>query len=197
MFRYFEAPESEMSLLLASPTSCRFCGETKQCFELADNSGAGCFSCLRDGRFGFFHTTEAGFVDESGLHVDYSDDESDEEPRVFVVSPEGVTSQERNPHPTKSTRPTVSTEAVQELWRTPDFPTWNEVAWPVHCQEFMTFLGEWTSLDFSGRDQFLGMTDSEYHALWPQEDHSPEWGVTYFAFRCPACRRYQGVVDFS
>jgi len=180
-FRYFEGPESEMHGLLETPGICSLCGREDRCFELQDSPQIGCVQCLHEGRFGFFHVTEAGYVVDGTL-IHSFDDEPPE-----ALSPDEI----------------VAAESVRELWRTPDFPTWNEVAWPVCCRDFMVFLGEWKPADFkqqgapSPRDLFLAMTDPECHALWPPDQDPEDWWVTCFAFRCPVCGGLVGKVDYS
>jgi uncharacterized protein CbrC (UPF0167 family) len=185
-FRYFEGPETEMHGLLEEPAECSFCGREDRCFEIQDSLEIGCLQCLREGRFGFFHVTEAGYIIEGKL-IHSIDDELPE-----TADPEDG----------------VSPESVQELWRTPDFPTWNEVEWPVHCRDFMVFLGEWKPADFkqsagtaasatAPRDLFLAMTDPSCHGLWPEDKDPEDWWVTCFAFRCPVCGELAAKVDYS
>lgn len=180
-FRYFEGPESEMHGLLETAEECPLCGREDRCFEIEDGPQTGCVQCLREGRFGFFHVTEAGYVVDGKLIHSI-----DEDPPEHVSAEDGV-----------------GDESVAELWRTPDFPTWNEVAWPVCCRDFMVFLGEWKPADFkqqgapSPRDLFLAMTDPEYHGLWPPDQDPDDWWVTCFAFRCASCGELAGKLDFS
>jgi uncharacterized protein CbrC (UPF0167 family) len=180
-FRYFEGPESEMHGLLETPQECPFCGREDRCFEIEDGPQTGCVRCLREGRFGFFHVTEAGYVVDGKLIHSI-----DEDPPETAALDDGV-----------------PPESVAELWRTPDFPTWNEVAWPVCCRDFMVFLGEWKPADFkqqgapSPRDLFLAMTDPDCHELWPTGLDPDDWLVTCFVFRCPVCGELAGKVDFS
>lgn len=180
-FRYFEAPESEMHGLLDEPATCSFCGSEDRCFELQDSNEIGCAQCLHEGHFGFFHVTEAGYIVEGKLIHSFDD----EPPETF------------------SADEIVPPESVEELWRTPDFPTWNEVEWPVCCRDFMVFLGEWKPADFkqqgapAPRDLFLAMTDPDCHGLWPPDQDPEDWWVTLFAFRCAGCGKLVGKIDYS
>jgi hypothetical protein len=78
MFRYFAGPQQDMAALSRSETACSLCGEVGPCFQLEfalcpklvdeqKKSALGCFSCLRGGRFEFWHDTEIGLLDENGL----------------------------------------------------------------------------------------------------------------------------------
>lgn len=180
-FRYFEGPESEMHGLLETPQECSFCGDEDRCFHLQESDQLGCVACLAEGRFGFFHVTEAGYVIEGKLIHSLDEEIPETEKPEEIVSP----------------------QSVAELWRTPDFPTWNEVEWPVHCRDFMVFLGEWKPEDFkrhgapSPRDLFLAMTEPECHGLWPADTEPEDWWVTCFAFRCPVCGELTSKIDYS
>ncbi len=213
-FRLFEAPESEMRGLLDGDRTCSLCGKTGRCFDLgtADSdsledpdlrsavgclrSGVGCFSCLREGRFEFFHITSAGYLAASGLEH-YGPPPEDEE--VVIVSSSGKPVDIKSAEPQQ--HPTIEAASIVELRRTPDFPTWNEVAWPHHCGEFMIFLGPWQPRDFNhrangnGHDLFIGSIHPEYRILWP-EDSSSEWGVCCFVFKCTKCGQLNTCVDY-
>jgi uncharacterized protein CbrC (UPF0167 family) len=116
--------------------------------------------------------------------------------RIFAVAPDGSAS--REDAISAPERKLVTPEAVRELWRTPSFPTWNEVDWPIHCHEFMTYLGEWQPAEFKSREQFAEMTEPGFHQLWPPQNVRPgDWAVTYHASRCPTCGTQSGEVDFS
>ena len=207
-FKLFEAPESEMRGLLDGDRTCSLCGNTGRCFELgtADpdslpekhlRSGVGCYSCLREGRFEFFHITAAGYLGASGLEH-YGPPPEEEE--VVIVSPSGKPIDVKRAEPQQ--RHSISEEAIVELRRTPDFPTWNEVDWPVHCGGFMIFLGPWQPRDFNnhasraGRELFCSSVDPDNRDLWP-EDSSSEWGVCCFVFKCTSCGQLTTCVDYS
>jgi hypothetical protein len=208
-FRYFEAPESEMAALLPGTRRCDLCGADGRCFDLervmrqVESEGtAGCMSCLQAGRFGFFHVTEAGYLDRNGLTW-YEDDEPEVPVRTFVVEPGGATAPVSAGAPARE-QVTVRPEAVEELRRTPDFPTWNEVAWPVHCGDFMVYLGTWHPRDVrtaagaqgrKAREVFVDMTDPTNERLW--SDDAEDWAITFHAFRCTTCRTLRGTIDLD
>jgi len=206
-FRYFHAPESEMAGLLDGTHTCGLCGVTARCFNLQRALGSkrllpatrGCMTCLQNGRFGFFHVTEVGYLDENGLT--WYGEPPMTPARVFIASAAGVQAQPCTPEPVAVSPP--SEEAIEELRRTPQFSTWNEVSWPVHCRDFMTFLGSWQPTDvakhadlekMSSRDFFNTMVEPEERDLWRQTE---EWGMNFLAFRCTACRQYRGIIDLD
>jgi len=208
-FKYWEAPESEVAGLFPGVRSCDLCGQESRCFDLARaiqptgaSASAGCTACLRLGRFGFFHITTMGYLDEQGLTW-YGDDEPEEETREFVVDASGTATStvvERLISP----RTEVPQEAVEELRRTPDFPTWNEVSWPLHCSDFMIYLGTWQPRDVrraaaerhrSPSEVFAEMVEAGEERLWLENED--EWSITFHAFRCVTCRALKGAVDLD
>ncbi len=210
-FRYFRAPESEMSALLPGERVCSLCSQRGRCFSLdyvisaelseEERSGKiGCYDCLRRDRFGFMHGTEVGLITEEGL---LSHSEPDDSPRrVFVVASDGAAIADTAPlvQPPNSH---VTDEAVAELRRTPGFATWQEVVWPVHCDGFMAYLGIWGPEDFEqaapegeGRQLFLEMVDPSFHPAWP-EDGNPDFGQNFVAFECLHCQARTAIFDID
>lgn len=209
-FRYFRAPEAEMGFLPGSRV-CSLCGQPGRCLpldgvnisELSEEERKdkiGCYDCLRRDRFGFSHDTEVGLIVADGL---VSDDEQDDAPtRVFVVATGGETVADAAPlvYPPA---PHISEEAVAELRQTPSFSTWQEVVWPVHCDDFMAYLGIWGPEDFaeaapeeSGRTLFLDMVDSFFHNRWPAES-VPRFGQNFVAFQCLHCQARTATHDID
>ena len=199
-FRYFRAPESEMDLLPGSRV-CSLCGQPGRCFPL-DNAPAtaGCVDCLRLGRFGFSHDTEVGLITEEGF---IPHDEPDDSPRrVFIVANSGEAEVGSAPH-LHPPKPHVTEEAIAELRRTPSFSTWQEVRWPVHCEDFMAYLGIWGPEEFvkaapegEGRRLFLDMVQPLRHRSWP-EDGEPRFGQNFVAFQCLHCQTRTGIWDID
>ncbi len=145
-FRYFRGPEDDMGLLPYIRT-CSLCGQPGQCFSLDNVTSrelseeerqgkVGCYDCLRRDRFGFAHDTEVGIITEDGLLA--FDEPEDEPRRVFVVAGDGTVAD--NMPLVNPPQPRVSDEAVAELRRTPSFSSWQDISWPVHCDDFMAYL---------------------------------------------------------
>jgi len=210
-FRYFRAPESEMSALMPGERICSLCGQSGRCFpldyvissELSEEERRGkigCYDCLRRDRFGFMHGTEVGLITEEGI-LPHS--EPDDLPRrVFVVASDGEAVADSAPlvQPPNSR---VTEAAVAELRRTPGFGTWQEIIWPVHCDDFMAYLGIWGPEDFDraapageGRQLFLDMVDSSYYSGWP-EDGNPHFGPNFVAFQCLHCSFRSATFDID
>jgi hypothetical protein len=145
-FRHFRGPEDDMGLLPYIRT-CSLCGQPGRCFALdhvissemseQERQGkVGCIDCLRRDRFGFVHDTDVGMITEDGL---LTFGELDDKPkRVFVVGDDGQTIADIVPL-VSPPQPHVPKEAIAELRRTPSFSSWQEISWPVHCNDFMAY----------------------------------------------------------
>jgi uncharacterized protein CbrC (UPF0167 family) len=190
-FKYFRGPQGEMAHLCAEPIGCIFCGRVGPCFRLEvaicptlnedqRANAHGCFSCLKAGRFKYWHDTEIGVLDDNGLTHVYNHNKKP--PAGFPRT------------------------ALTELRRTPQIATWQQELWLVHCNDFMAYVGTWTPEDFysnapdgDGRALFLRMTD-RYNHLWDSslregEKRLVSWHATYYAFRCLHCRELRGNWD--
>ena len=180
-----------MSALCADEKICTLCNELGTCFRLeyaicptqSDTHKAdayGCLSCLRSGRFQFWHDTEIGVLDNNGLKHVYK---------------------HNKPPPLNFPR-----AAFTELRRTPQIVTWQQELWLTHCNDFMAYIGTWEPKDFyanaldgNGRALFLKMTE-EYNHLWDSslregEERLTTWHATYYAFRCLHCGELRGNWD--
>jgi hypothetical protein len=189
-FEYFQGPEAEMAMLVGDRV-CSLCGRGGQTFSLefticpelsesARGDKVGCVSCLKAGRFEFWHDTEVGLLDESGLKHVYRHNQ--EPPADF---------------PQRS---------LVELRRTPQIVTWQQEIWLTHCRDFMIYQGTWEPADFyandpdgDGRALFVQMT-TEYSNLWddsvgPSEPRLESWHATYYVFRCRQCGALRGNWD--
>jgi len=191
-FKYFKAPINEMSDLLDKQGQCSICGKTDFCFELdytitnefSDENKEGkigCYSCLREGKFEFWHDTEYGMLDENGLQKVYNHNQD-------------------NP-------PAISSGILTELRRTPRLLSWQQELWLTHCNDFMIYNGTWTPKDFyknskegDGRGLFMSMTDKELNHLWDEslqegQTKLEEWYPTYYVFECTHCGKLRGNWD--
>ena len=190
-FKYFRGPEEDMSDLVDGAVACSICGAEDRCFELdysitnefddEEKEGkVGCINCLKAGLFEFWHDTEFGFLDESGLSKVYSHN--------------------------MSAPPVISPLILEELKRTPRIITWQQTPWLTHCGDFMIYKGTWEPKDFynnssdgDGRKLFMDMT-SEYQNLWDDslsegEAVLDEWYATYYVFECAHCGKLRGNWD--
>src|SRR6185436_18554497 len=79
-FEYFQGPASDMSSLCKGEKACGICKRVSQCFELnraiicseeASEVSFGCWECLANGKFEFWHDTDVGMLDEKGLTIIY------------------------------------------------------------------------------------------------------------------------------
>ena len=189
-FEYFHGPERDMAMRVGQRV-CSLCAREGMAFSLefaicpelpedARHDKAGCTTCLKAGRFEFWHDTEIGMLDENGLRHIYNHNR--EPPADF---PEG---------------------ALVGLRHTPRIVTWQQELWLTHCRDFMIYLGTWEPVDFyanaphgDGRALFIQMT-SEYPHLWddsllPGEPKLEAWHATYYVFRCRHCGLLRGNWD--
>lgn len=189
-FEYFQGPEHDMAILSGNRV-CSLCAREGTTFSLEfticpnvpENARAdkvGCVSCLKAGRFEFWHDTEIGLLDENGLQHVYN----------------------HNQEPP----PDFPRHALVELRRTPQIATWQQEIWLTHCLDFMVYLGTWEPADFysnapdgDGRALFIRMT-SKYAHLWdgslrPDESKLESWYATYYVFRCRHCGVLRGNWD--
>lgn len=192
MFKYFQGPQEDMAALSDEASACSLCGGPGPCLRLEEaletgitpeqkESAVGCFSCLQAGRFEFWHDTEIGLLDERGLTHVYIHNQTP--PSDFPAS------------------------ALVELRRTPQFFTWQQALWLVHCNDFMAYAGTWGPSDFNanapngaGRELFLEMTSEDLQHLWDESlpEHGTElesWYATYYVFRCLHCGKLRGNWD--
>jgi uncharacterized protein CbrC (UPF0167 family) len=144
-------------------------------------TAVGCYSCLRSGRFEFWHDTEIGLLDENGLSHVYNHNKA---------VPDGF-----------------PTAAMVELRRTPQVVTWQQELWLTHCNDFMQYIGTWEPKDFyanatngDGRALFFEMTDDDYRHLWdasltPGRSRLDSWYATYYTFHCLHCGKLRGNWD--
>ena len=184
MFRYFCGPQNEMSALAEGDGHCALCGQRGRCFRLEyalcpsltaaeKKSALGCFKCLQNGHFEFWHDTDIGMLDENSLRHVYNHNKP--QPLDFPAS------------------------ALVELRRTPQIVTWQQELWLTHCNDFMAYMGTWEPKDFyanapggDGRALFMEMTDKDYRHLWdvslsPGAARLEGWHATFYAFRCLHC----------
>jgi uncharacterized protein CbrC (UPF0167 family) len=191
-FHYFCGPQDDMASLAKGDTRCSLCGGPGPCFrlqfaicdelsEVEKEPAVGCFSCLRGGRFEFWHDTEFGLLDKNGLTHVYKHNQPP--PADFPAS------------------------ALIELRRTPQTVTWQQELWLTHCNDFMANLGTWEPKDFyanalngDGRALFYEMTDEEYRHLWDASlprgaTRLESWHATYYAFSCLHCGMRRGDWD--
>lgn len=216
-FKYFKAVKSEILGLLLS-SRCVICGSISECYQFdyylnhktkdlhkevrdANHKKIGCFQCLQEYRFGFCHDTEVGFINHLGLHR-IDEFQEKERPRVFMVGDMGGTTMEHNIINRSRPLP-ISPEHILEMQCTPSFPTWQDICWPVHCNDFMAYLGNWKPSDFfkfnngRGKELFLSMTDRDYYKLWKDNMSLEKWSICYYAFQCTICNEYKGIVDYD
>jgi hypothetical protein len=190
-FKYFQGPREDMAEFCLEPEVCSLCNSLGECFRLESaicpalsdtkrTAAHGCYSCLKAGRFEFWHDTDIGVLDSDGLT--------------------GVYNHNKRPPPA------FPQAALLELRRTPQILTWQQELWLTHCNDFMAYLGTWEPKDFyvhapdgDGRSLFVKMTD-EFDHLWDEslregQERLIAWHATYYVFRCLHCGELRGNWD--
>lgn len=192
-FTYFKGPTSDMGDLVKGRNQCSICNnEHDYCFDLTysittkfndeEKEGKmGCYDCLRNGAFEFWHDTEFGMLNERGLSKVYSHNAD-------------------NP-------PILDSKILSELKRTPQIITYQQEVWLTHCNDFMIYKGTWEPLDFyknsatgDGKELFMEMTDEDFRHLWDaslEEGQTllEQWYPTYYVFECRHCKKPRGYWD--
>ena len=189
-FKYFLGPPEHMAGLCPNQDVCTLCNSLGPCFRLehaisptlADAEKAearGCMSCLKAGRFKFWHDTEIGVLDNDGLVHLYKHNK--QRPATFPRA------------------------ALTELRRTPQIVTWQQELWLTHCNDFMAYVGTWGPEDFyahapdgDGKSLFVKMTGTA--TLWDSSLREGEtrltgWRATHYTFRCLHCGELRGNWD--
>lgn len=202
-FFYFQAGTNEMSGFLPSGT-CVFCRAQGPVFELEypDDGKHGCGRCLKQGRFGFSHDTDFGYLTREGLSGWVREgDIYRREDRVVEVSAVG-TDGGVSP-PVAVTRPgdgpTLPAPSVEGLHHTPKFRAWQTPRWLCHCDDFMQYQGPWEPHHFEvhgGRDFFYDHVDEDYVPLelfWPEDGNDSD-GQCHM-FKCLKCGEYRGFLE--
>ena len=212
-FRLFEGTTDEMCGFVGTAGTCDLCGSTSASgFDLEDSSifgapsgsGFGCPSCLLAGRFSFRHVTDAGYIEPEGLLWFEPEPEDEEAPRVFAGLPDGPPEE----IPLGATAPQSSVPppppSLELLRATPSFSTWNEVSWPLHCGDYMVYLGALSpdrvaqlaqGYGKSAGSFFESMVEKDFRAFLPLV--SVDGDVVLHGFRCQVCREHRGIIDLS
>jgi hypothetical protein len=194
VFRYFRAELKRIRGLGKSKQRCDLCAAEDWCIDIRrdeDLKGKrGCLGCLHARRFSVYHGTERDYVlNQLMRDVDLSDLKPDEKGRTVIPD-------DRAPQMPAGFR--IPKEAESEFCHTPDFLSWQEPQWLVHCDDFMAYLGpiypdeykEYTSTE-SVTEFFNRCTDNQYPHYAPQKE-SDEYGMAHFhLFECLHCKTHR------
>lgn len=204
----------------ANAEACGNCQTALTCPVQAEEARI-CVSCLEGGRATFCHSTEAGHVDWTGLDSPVRAEDrlppsclpTRDEPVAQPAQPRDTSSfaltgpdqgwVARGPtgEPTPETAPDA--EEVEKLRRTPRPSTWQDLTWPVCCNAFAVFCGEWSRTEFvaaangeeeAGRALFVGAIDAEEAHFWDNGVLREGGALVFF---CRLCRRRRVVLDYS
>lgn len=89
--------------------------------------------------------------------------------------------------------------------RTPNFVTWQDWHWPVHCHDAMIYLGQPRAGGLREYpDAFTGLEAEVRELPWARESDAahefldsldPEAGAVAYLFRCPRCGTHRATWD--
>jgi hypothetical protein len=89
----------------------------------------------------------------------------------------------------------VEPDLLEELLRTPPYPSCQGAVWLFCCRQPMVFVGNWTQADFTrhappgkrggARKWFNKIVDDVEPELWDSSD------VDFYAFQCPQCEKHR------
>lgn len=200
--------------------TCGGCGASLHCPVQVEDACI-CLSCIESGRAAFRHSTEAGDVDWTGLDTPVSEEKRlppsrmapQSERAAQILEPrdkssfalmgpgEGWVARGLSDEPIPDTAPNA--DEVERLRRTPVPLTWQDLTWPVCCNAFMIYLGEWSRTDFvaaakgseeEGRALFVSTVDASSADFW---DYDVLCGGGALVFFCCLCGCKRTTLDYS
>lgn len=184
-YKYFKASFTECSTYESNKT-CTSCKKNRDIVKVYIDKEDKylCEECLSINRVRFTHSTEIGYVERKGL-IDFYTLDSINLPKGF------------------------KNEYINELQRTPNYPSLQEENWLTCCNDFMSYLGIWNPKDFrshslNGGKLYDSMTDKSLENLWKLSVEElgkdfQKWAITYaryYAFECVHCLNKRGYWDY-
>lgn len=185
----FHAPLDDIGICdIDTPQTCYFCSEIKLSFDLEFAHVHNIERAETNGKFGCFRCLmENKFQFQHMTELGCLKSESQTTPDIA----------------------SIEEDSRLLLLNTPTYSTWQDERWLSHCNEFMTFIGEWHPPDFenhaqsiSPRELFMQMTIGFDQSLWDdvvtnETDIPDDWYATFYAFQCSKCNKLRGHWDFT
>lgn len=221
--KYFEAPLSDASPWPPGYESdenheCMFCKQkTNYMYEFEEDC-FGCVICLTERKFNISKTTDIGNVNRNGqlyklvntssislknilLSKKLSQKEIESQAKIF--------SQSYKPKILKTPKK-ITTQQLLEITYTPDISAFQDISHPLHCNDFMKYIGRWEQTDFKknsidgdGRALWDQMVEDDLEHLWEETEeeiqyYKNEWpqyetsnwahGACVYVFECLKCK---------
>lgn len=176
VFKYFKNPEKNAVL---AKTNCQSCDTSENClegeyFDQGGNIDSVCFDCLSKGKI---TVNIPDYIRNRIInHLNEMDIESKE-----------------------SSNEEKAKNLVDELSKTPPVPWIQYNDWPVCCNDFERYIGEWDKLDIiknapdeNTRDYLMSILDNfskekikDYDLFWDDIGN----GTVIFVFECVHCSK--------
>lgn len=214
-FKYFKAPSSH-SLLYpgyeCEVKKCSFCA-CESDYILNEDDKPGCINCLKDRKFSLRKYTEIGQIEDGVLFTsectfDFSQirDRHDIH-KIDFSSLSGFIERTELEVPAGFDK-----ASLIELCHTPDVSCFQDIYHPVHCNDFMVYIGRWEMEDFvrnapdgGGERLFKEMNNDEefdhlwewtleekagYDGNWSENYEYSNWadGACVYVFECLHCK---------
>ena len=213
--KYFKAPISHTLLYPGyevEVNKCSYCSCVSD-YILNEDEKPGCIDCLINRKFSLRKDTEIGEIENGSLFktecsFDYSQITSRHD--INKIAFEDLS---QYMDTTELEIPKgYSEESLKEICYTPDVCCFQDLSHPVHCNDFMRYIGRWEMEDFNknakdgnGKKLFKTMVDDEeFDHLWDwtleeKSDYEGDWSENYlysnwaggacvYVFECLHCQ---------
>lgn len=190
---------------------CSFC-QNESNYILNESESPGCIECLLKRKFSISKDTEIGMIENGGLYkVEFNYDFSSITDRLELNKSFEDFSETMNKIPLPIPKG-FSKESLFDICHTPDVSCFQDISHPVHCTDFMVYIGRWEMEDFNlnskdgdGKALFIQMLDdSEFDHLWEftleeRREFKGNWSENYefsnwgdgscvYVFECLHCK---------
>lgn len=176
----------------AADGACGSCGAVVPFPIEGDDAIAGCADCLRNGRFALTKDTELGMVRWEDAREGMTHGRPGLDSKEWELTP---------PDAEGWVRAKVPAPLLEELVRTPGYPSIQGDNWLFCCREPMAYIGAWSrerfdeeAPDGDGRTLFTKIVENITPGLWEDELHD-ETGI--YVFECVKCARRRAHWDVA
>ena len=206
-FKYLNAQLDQTPFEHNSKRNCSFCGTQDSpqleldasytiITEHSEPIESACINCLIEKKYAFEHQVEGGFLTKEGILL-----ESEKFPYLKDSS-----DYSENLLPKETRLVAIETSNVQDLMSTPPFSAYQGAVWLTHCNDFMTFIGNWEHNDFvakspdgNAQNYFDEILDNYNGDDFYEKQFSPtksEYAQSiFYAFECSTCKIHRGYVE--
>ncbi|WP_445456713.1 CbrC family protein [Flavobacterium sp. HNIBRBA15423] len=203
--KYIRIPFDQIPFELNSENTCFFCGkqDSPQLHDAytiiaqdSENAESVCLKCLLEKKYAIEHKVEGGFLKKEGILLE---SEKDPDIKNSYCYAEYIL-------PIEKQLMAIDESKRQELMHTPPFSTFHGAVWLIHCNDFMTYIGNWEHEDFvekspngNAQEYFDRILDNYNGDDFYEEQFSPnklEYAESlFYAFECQHCKIHRGYVE--